>query len=200
METLSCQVVRVGSSPQKAGFLVLNWSLTLAKARADADSSGIYLFQILRYQVLIAQGFIYRNHQVHPHTSICLFRSLLCDRCGSIDPRAGKCGQLVPAVWCREFRKLSKVDQGFTMNCLDLRSSSGCAPSMNRESRSMSSTLKAPAILLSQLICVICGVKIKKGEPAACSLYKMRWTARMLPPPLSTSAQTVHRTPHLLST
>jgi len=84
METLSCQVVRVGSSPQKAGFLVLNWSLTLAKARADADSSGIYLFQILRYQVLIAQGFIYRNHQVHPHTGICLFRSLLCDRCGSI--------------------------------------------------------------------------------------------------------------------
>jgi hypothetical protein len=42
---VSCQVVRAGSSPQKAGLLVLNWSLTLAEARA-ADSSGIYLFQI----------------------------------------------------------------------------------------------------------------------------------------------------------
>ena len=28
----------------------------------------------------------------------------------------------------------------------------------------MSSTLKAPAILLPQLICVICGVKNKEGE------------------------------------
>ena len=42
---LSCRVVLVGSSPQKAGFLVHNWSVTLAEARADNDRSRVYLPQ-----------------------------------------------------------------------------------------------------------------------------------------------------------
>jgi hypothetical protein len=40
---LSCRVVLVGSSPQNAGSLVYNWSVALAEARADSDSSRVYL-------------------------------------------------------------------------------------------------------------------------------------------------------------
>jgi hypothetical protein len=38
-------VVLAGSSPQKAGFLVNNWSVILAEARADNDRSRVYLSQ-----------------------------------------------------------------------------------------------------------------------------------------------------------
>jgi hypothetical protein len=40
---LSSRVVLVGSSPQKVGFLVYNWSVALAEARADSDRSRVYL-------------------------------------------------------------------------------------------------------------------------------------------------------------
>ena len=40
---LSCRVVLAVSSPQKAGFLVHKWPRTLAEARADIDSSRVYL-------------------------------------------------------------------------------------------------------------------------------------------------------------
>ena len=40
---LSSRVVLVGSSPQKVGFLVYNWSVALAEARDDSDSSRVYL-------------------------------------------------------------------------------------------------------------------------------------------------------------
>jgi len=43
---LNCRVVRAGSSLQNPGFLVHNWSLTSAEARAEIDSSGVCLFQI----------------------------------------------------------------------------------------------------------------------------------------------------------
>jgi hypothetical protein len=42
---LSCRVVLASSSPQKAGFLVHNWSVTLAEALADNDRSRVYLPQ-----------------------------------------------------------------------------------------------------------------------------------------------------------
>jgi len=42
---LSSRVVLAGSSPQKAGFLVNNWSVILAEARADNDRSRVYLSQ-----------------------------------------------------------------------------------------------------------------------------------------------------------
>jgi hypothetical protein len=40
---LSCSVVLAGSSPYKGGSLVYNWLVTLAEARADRDSSRVYL-------------------------------------------------------------------------------------------------------------------------------------------------------------
>jgi hypothetical protein len=39
------QIPVAGSSPQKAGFLVNNWSVILAEARADNDRSRVYLSQ-----------------------------------------------------------------------------------------------------------------------------------------------------------
>jgi hypothetical protein len=40
-------VVLAGSPLQKAGFLVYNWLVTLAEARADDDHSRVYLSQLL---------------------------------------------------------------------------------------------------------------------------------------------------------
>jgi hypothetical protein len=48
---LSGRVVLAGSSPQKAGFLVYNWSVTLAEARADNDRSRVCLSQPLVAEV-----------------------------------------------------------------------------------------------------------------------------------------------------
>jgi hypothetical protein len=40
---LSRRVILTGAPPQKGEPLVRNWSATLAEARADGDSSGVYL-------------------------------------------------------------------------------------------------------------------------------------------------------------
>jgi hypothetical protein len=40
---LPCRVVLVGSPPQKGGYLVRNWSVALAEARADRDRARVYL-------------------------------------------------------------------------------------------------------------------------------------------------------------
>jgi hypothetical protein len=42
---LPCRVVLVGSPPQKGGYLVRNWSVALAEARADRDRARVYLPQ-----------------------------------------------------------------------------------------------------------------------------------------------------------
>ena len=50
-------MVRVGSSPQKAGFLVHNWPITPAEARADNDRSGVSLYHTLYENVPLASDF-----------------------------------------------------------------------------------------------------------------------------------------------
>jgi hypothetical protein len=45
-EQLSCQVDFAGPSPQKSGFLVDIWSLTVAEIRAHNERSGVYLSQV----------------------------------------------------------------------------------------------------------------------------------------------------------
>ena len=50
---LACMAVLAGSSPQKAGFLVHNWSVSLAEARADRDRARVYFPQTLS---MVASG------------------------------------------------------------------------------------------------------------------------------------------------
>lgn len=47
-------MVLAGTSPQKPGFLVHNWSITPAEARADNDRSGVYLFHTLYENIPLA--------------------------------------------------------------------------------------------------------------------------------------------------
>jgi hypothetical protein len=64
-------VVLAGTSPQKAGFLVHNWSITPAEARADNDRSGVYLYHTLDENILLASD-LESNAMITGAKDVCL--------------------------------------------------------------------------------------------------------------------------------